>query len=456
MAFFAGGARVELPGIFMTSQIPRDRDLKLLFRSSCCSLLSQVSDDVISANLSLSAAPVGLRITVNGQANASIVTTGEPFTLAATAIAADGGPAFGFDGLVALRGPLSATDPAGQPVTLQSGPLMVRALDGVARFEQMRMRKLGWYDALVHAFPVGFFVPQLESASTKLRSVAGIGKTILVVRQPGGAMGGIKFTSQPEVQIVDKAGNNALPAQTTVITAVLQLASDSVAGLAAGRLLGTTTASCHQTTSLCSFLNLKVDKAGRYVLAFTSSTSSAADGVQTDGVLSDEFEVQTGPIATVIAVQTPELSTGGIQFAIQPVAAVTDAGGNWVYSASDQVCCFRCSLPHDLRKQRRQPFRLLTFSSWLDQVQIAACCDCGTQSASNCPLNGSLTMAATQGIAAFNRLSSIAKGNSIQLRFRLLPVPGANDMIRGSNCTILLNRKRLLGCHAALPPACRP
>lgn len=77
MSFFAGGSRIILQGIFYTSQQQRDDMLFLLFRSSCCSLLSQVSDDVRSSNLSLSAAPTGIRITVIGHINGSIVRAGE-------------------------------------------------------------------------------------------------------------------------------------------------------------------------------------------------------------------------------------------------------------------------------------------------------------------------------------------------------------------------------------------
>ena len=337
MSFFAGGAQVRLPGIFLTTQRYRDRDLKLLFRSSCCSLLSQVSDDMVSTNLSLSQAPSALRVTVNGQVNGSVLQAGESFDLVATAVAADGEPAYGFQGLVMLREPLSATDAAGQLVTLKSGAVMARARDGVARFDGMIMRQVGQYDAVAQGFPVGFFVPQLSSVFAKFRSEVGLGTAISIVRQPGGATGGDKLTPQPEVQIVDKAGNAALPAKFVILTAVIHSAPDSLPVLPAGELVGTNTGSCHDITGVCSFLNLKINKAGRYVLSFTSSTSSSADGVQTEGVISEVFEVRTGPVATVIAVQTPKLSTGGIQFGIQPVSAVTDAGGNWVYSTSQQV-----------------------------------------------------------------------------------------------------------------------
>ena len=77
MSFFAGGSRIILLGIFFTSQEQRDDMLFLLFRSSCCSLLSQVSDDVRSSNVSLSADPTGIRITVIGHINGSIVRAGE-------------------------------------------------------------------------------------------------------------------------------------------------------------------------------------------------------------------------------------------------------------------------------------------------------------------------------------------------------------------------------------------
>jgi hypothetical protein len=337
MAYFTGGTQIALPRIFFTSAIERDSNLYLLFRSSCCSLLSEVSDDVRSSNMSLSAASTGIRIAVMGHVNGSIVRAGEPFSIIATAVANDGGTAHGFHGNVALDAPLTTKGQSGLLTILQSGTLVARAQHGVAHFDDLVMRSMETIDAVVTGFPVGYFLPQLQSAAASFTSTVGKGTFISIVQQPGDTTGGIAFTSQPTLQVVDKAGNTAIPFISTTISAVLQRASGSVLSSSNGKLLGSLTVQCNALTGVCAYSNLKIDKTGRYFLTFTSSTASQVDGLQTNGVFSDVFEVGIGAIATVISVQTPKLSTGGIQFSIQPVSAVTDAGGNWVYSTTQQV-----------------------------------------------------------------------------------------------------------------------
>jgi hypothetical protein len=340
MSFYAGGAQVELPGIFFTTlKVPaREDSLHLLFRSSCCSLLSEVSTDVRSSALHLSGSSVGIVANIPpGNFNPTVAIAGEPFNLTATAVASDGGIAHGFQGIVVLEPPLSSRLPSGQLSFLQSGPLIGRARNGVATFENLVIRPVGTLDILVAGFPVGYFVPQFRSASLRVSSLIGPGKRVSVVNEPNASTGGQAFASQPILQVVDRAGNPATPNMATTITAMLQPAPGSSSGSSRGTLLGTTSVPCDVNTGRCTFNDLAVDKTGRYVLAFTSSSASSSDGVQTTGVLSAEFAVHVGAIATVMSVQVPELSTGGLHFAIQPVAAVTDSGGNWIYSTSDKV-----------------------------------------------------------------------------------------------------------------------
>jgi hypothetical protein len=337
MSFFAGGTQVTLRNLFFTTQVTRDANLYLLFRSSCCSLLTQVSDDLQSSNLSLSSAPTGMRVLIQGHVNGSIVRAGEPFSIVATAVADDGLRAYGFRGNVALDTVITSKDPSGLLSILKSGPLVAQAQDGIAHFNQMVMRKLGNFEASVTGFPIGYFLSQRQSPPAQFKSIKGSGTAIAIVQQPRGSSGGKTFVSQPIIQIVDGSGNPAIPRMTTSLTAQLQRAPGSAISSSNGNLLGTVTVQCNAVTGQCAFANLAVDKTGRYLLAFTSSSSSLENGVQTSGVLSEIFDIQIGTIATVISVQTPEKSTGGIQFSVQPVAAVTDAGGNWVYSTSQQV-----------------------------------------------------------------------------------------------------------------------
>jgi len=357
MSFYAGGTRVQLPGIFFTTQAQRDANLYLLFRSSCCSLLSQVSDDLRSSNLSLSGASTGIRVTVQGHINGSIIRAGEPFSIIATAIAADGETAFGFSETVVLDDTLTARGPSGLLTVLQSGALEARAQNGVAQFDLVMRQVRTFESTLVIGYPLGYFVSELHSGTSKFISIVGAPSSVSIVQQPSSATGGLALVLQPVLQVVDKAGNAAIPIAGATLTAVLHRASGSVLGSSNGKLLGTVTVQCSTTTGRCAFINIAIDKTGRYFLSFSSSSTASADGINADGVFSHIFEVLIGSIATVSSIQTPAQSTGGIQFAIQPVSAVTDAGGNWVYQTSKRI-------------------------------QLAACCNCGTPSATACSLNG--------------------------------------------------------------------
>lgn len=249
-------------------------------------------------------------------------------------------------------------------------------------------------NASVTGFPVGFFISQMQSAAAGFKCVAGTGTSISIILQPSNIAGGLTFTSQPMVQVVDKAGNVAFAARPTTLTAVLRRAAGSGWSSSNGKLLGNPQSVCSVLTGVCAFSSLGVDRTGTYLLSFTSSSASEANGLNPAGVFSDVFQVLIGAATTAIAVQMPEKSTGGILFSIQPVAAVTDAGGNWVYSATQEV-------------------------------QLAACCSCDTSFPRSCSLNGSLIAASTKGIVSFRGLSSLTTGNNIQLRLRLVPVTAA-------------------------------
>ena len=151
MSFHAGGSRVTLRGIFMTTQKSRDLGISLLFRSSCCSLLSQVSDDIRSSTLNLSGAATGMQMSIS-----SSITSGEPFSIVATAVAQDGGTAYGFQGRVAITLPLASEG------FVHTGAK--QAQNGMARFDNLVMTRVGNFDAELTGFPIGYFTPELQSS----------------------------------------------------------------------------------------------------------------------------------------------------------------------------------------------------------------------------------------------------------------------------------------------------
>ena len=147
---------------------------------------------------------------------------------------------------------------------------------------------------------------------------AGQATHIAFTTQPGNAIGGSTFVSQPVVTIRD-AGDNTVTSDTHGIVLTIH----SGPGILSG---------CFATTTagVATFSGCAINTAGTYTLTATD----ASDALSAN---SAAFDVGAG-VPTQLAFSTePAGATGGTAFTTQPVVAIEDAGGNTVTSASSTV-----------------------------------------------------------------------------------------------------------------------
>ena len=132
-----------------------------------------------------------------------------------------------------------------------------------------------------------------------------------------------RFTTQPAVVVRDAGGNVAAGAVTLALapgfgTPDATLACDG--GNTVSTVGGTAT-----------FTGCRVDRAGPgYRLLATVSGSTASDA-------SASFDVTVGAATQLAFTTSPGGGTGGTSWAVQPVVAVLDAGGNAVVDAAVAV-----------------------------------------------------------------------------------------------------------------------
>eukprot|EP00960_Hanusia_phi_P034263 750942-Hanusia_phi.AAC.9 len=247
----------------------------------------------------------------------------------------------------------------------------------------------------VGAFPVkvfvclqGMFEPCFSSNSLLLNISLGRPVSFLLVRSPDQAgsinFGGSSFQPQPVLQAVDFAGNAVSLLQASTTRAALISGSG-------GQLLGNVNCTCG-TNGTCAFTNLAIDRAGMgFRISFYSSLFNTS-------TVSQPFNVVVGPPSRVRLLQPPLNNAAGEPLLVQPLAAVTDAGGNWVSGASPVV-------------------------------EVGFCCQCDVLP-TNCSLRGNRLISAVNGVADFTDLIIARTGTNIPILFRLLPVAASCSSVR--------------------------
>ncbi len=191
-----------------------------------------------------------------------------------------------------------------------SGTTTVNAVGGVATFTNLVITGTG-------AHTLTFTSGALTAATSASFTVTpGAPTRVAMVRQPGGAVSGVAFTTQPAVELRDAA--NDVAAQAGVVVTVTKASGP---GALSGTLTATTDAS-----GVATFTDLAITGTGSYTLTFTSDALTAAT--------SATFNVAPGPATQVVITTPPGGAVSGVAFTAQPVVELLDANGDRANSSA--------------------------------------------------------------------------------------------------------------------------
>src|SRR5439155_704634 len=129
--------------------------------------------------------------------------------------------------------------------------------------------------------------------------------------QPAGATAGSAFSTQPVVAVEDAFGNTVTSDTSSVVVSL---------GSGSGSLQGTLTKAA--VNGVATFTNLRIDASGAKTLHFTDGSLTAAD--------SSSFTVAPDAANKLALTTQPGGATAGSAFATQPVVTVQDQFGNTV------------------------------------------------------------------------------------------------------------------------------
>ena len=229
---------------------------------------------------------------------------------------AGGNPVAGATDTVTLA---IGTNAGGGTLACTGGPAAA-AVAGGATFAGCTIERTG------AGYTLAASAPGLAGAvSTAFTVTPAAAASLLLAIQPGGGTGGVAWSVQPVVRVVDAYGNLVTGATTSVSLALVPGTGTTGATLAC-----TGGQARAASGGIATFAGCKTDLAGAgYGLA------ASASGLA--GVTSVPFTVAVGPAATLVFTTSPGGGTGGTGWAVQPVVEVRDAGGNLVAGASLSV-----------------------------------------------------------------------------------------------------------------------
>src|SRR5881409_3171768 len=274
-----------------------------------------------------------------------------------TALDAGGNVATGFAGSVAVA---LGTNPSGGTL---AGTTTVPAVSGVASFASLSLNKVGSGYTLTAAAP---FQPALTGATSAPFDITpGAATRLVFTTQPSNATAGATLTPPVQVLAQDAAGNT-VPSFTGTVTVAITPGT----GTSGAALAGTTTVAA--VNGVASFATLSVNKSGTaYTLAATAAGLTAA--------ASAAFSITPGTATRLAFTSQPGTATAGNP--ISPAVQVTaqDALGNAVAGFTGTVT-----------------------------VALGANPGGGT-------LSGTMTVAATNGVASFATLNIDKAGTGYTL-----------------------------------------
>ncbi len=145
---------------------------------------------------------------------------------------------------------------------------------------------------------------------------------------PTGSTGGSLLTLQPTIVVQDAYGNPVTSDNSTIVTLSIATAGTGGTLTCTGTTSGVT--SLRVTSGIASFTGCSIDRVGTYQL---TATSYPYDTPAT----SNAFTVSAGPPAKLSFTAQPTVGYAGQNFAVQPVVAITDAGGNVATTSSATI-----------------------------------------------------------------------------------------------------------------------
>jgi len=187
------------------------------------------------------------------------------------------------------------------------------AVGGVASFTALSVTGAAGARTFTFSTPG---LPNVVSATFTLS--AGQAAALRVRTQPGGALSGQPFVTQPVVEVTD-AGGNAMPSSDIVVTATIMFGGGTLASATA------TTVNAVATFSGLTFSGT----VGKRTLTFSAngltSTTSAS------------FSLGAGAPARLLLATQPLTGFLGYALAPQPVVVVADAAGNLTFGSGGTV-----------------------------------------------------------------------------------------------------------------------
>ncbi len=250
-----------------------------------------------------------------------------------------------------------------------SGTLSVAASSGVATFSNLSINKTG----------TGYTLTAASSGLTGATSgsfniTVGAAAQVVFTTEPGSGTGGTAWATQPRVAIQDAFGN----ATTSTASVTLSIASGTV-----GAVLSCTTNPLAAVAGTATFAGCKIDKSGTYTLT-AASTGLTAD-------TSASLSVTVGAATKLGYGVQPSSRVAGAAISPAVTVAVQDAGGNTVTSSGATVA-----------------------------MAIGNNAGGGT-------LSGTLSVAASSGVATFSNLSINKTGTGYTLTAASSGLTGATS-----------------------------
>lgn len=231
-----------------------------------------------------------------------------------------------------------------------SGTATIPASSGLATFSGLSIDFIGNKTLVASSGTL------ITATSNSFNIALGPPSRLVFNQEPSASsVAGAVWAQQPVVRILDAGGNLVTSSSATVSLSVLSPATGSVGG----------TSSLAAVSGVATYAGLSLDLIGndKRLLASSAGLTSGTSGI---------FEITQGPPTRLCFQSQPGTGTAGVNFAVQPVVIVGDDGCNVITAASNTVT-------------------------------LALQSGSGT-------LSGSLTAAASSGIATFSGMNLLLSG----------------------------------------------